>query len=154
MNKLKALLVNLKAKKLTVAAAESCSGGYLSYLLTKIPGSSKVFQGGIVVYSLKAKNKFFKIPPFLLKKTKGVSAQIAETLAKGVRKMLATDIGLSIVGFAGPKGVNIGLVYITIADKTGASSKKFIIKGTRDIVRKKASLLAINLLYKRLNSKH
>ena len=153
MAKLENLITFLKAKKITVAAAESASGGYLSYLLTKIPGSSKVFKGSIVVYSLEAKNKFFKIPFPLLKKTRGVSKEVAILLAKGVRKLFKTDLGLSIVGFAGP-GIKQGTVFFSIADKKDVIVKKLIIKGSRDYVRKTASLAVIDLLYKKLNSKH
>ncbi|MEI8349212.1 MAG: CinA family protein [Candidatus Omnitrophota bacterium] len=148
------LIVTLKNKGLTLAAAESCSAGYLSYLVTKIPGSSKVFRGGIIVYSLKAKEKFFKIPYPLLEKTQGVSGNVAKTLALGIRTIFDSDIGVSIVGFAGPqtiKGVKAGTVYIAIAYAGTVKIKKIVIKGSRDTVRKKASLLAIDLLYKKLN---
>jgi nicotinamide-nucleotide amidase len=150
MQALENLIFILKTKKLTLAAAESCSGGYLSYLLTKTTGSSKVFKGGIVTYSLEAKNKFCKIPHPLLHKTQGVSKQVAELLAKGARKLFKSDIGVSIVGFAGPKGKKVGLVYIAVADKTSVISKKMVIKGNRDTVRKKASMTAIKLLYRRV----
>ncbi|MDP2923663.1 MAG: CinA family protein [Candidatus Omnitrophota bacterium] len=156
MNTLKNLIAILKNKKKSLAVAESCSGGYLSYLLTKIPGSSKVFKGSIVVYSLEAKNKFFKIPLPLLKKTQGVSNEIALLLAKRVKKVFNSDIGVSLVGFAGPetkKGIKAGTVYITVANRAGVISKKMVIKGSRDTVRKKASLFAINLLYKVASSK-
>jgi PncC family amidohydrolase len=86
----------------TVATAESASAGYHSYLLTKTPGSSKVFKGGIIVYSLESKHKFFNISPSLLRKTQGVSEEISLILAKKVRSLYSVDIGLSIVGFAGP----------------------------------------------------
>jgi len=155
MKKLEKLIVALEERKLTIATAESCSGGYACYLLTKIPGSSKIFKGGVVVYSLETKNKFFNIPYPLLKKTQGVSEEIALILAKKVRKKFAADIGSSIVGFAGPKakrGVEAGTVFVGIADKQGAITKKVIIKGNRDMVRKKASYLLINLIYKRLQA--
>jgi PncC family amidohydrolase len=154
MKTLQKLITSLKHKKLSLAAVESCSGGYLSYLLTKIPGSSKIFKGGIVAYSLEAKNKFFKIPLPLLKKTQGVSSQVALLLAKRVRKIFNCDIGMSLVGFAGPEvkmGKKVGTVFIGIADKKGIMVKKVIIKGDRDFVRKKASLKAIELIYKKLN---
>ena len=130
IKKLKKLIDTLKEKKQTLALAESCSGGYASYLLTKIPGVSEVFMGSVVVYSLEAKNKLFNIPSSLLEKTQGVSKEVALKLATEVRKKLNANIGASIVGFAGPK------------------TKKIIIKGTRDVVRKKASAHLIELIYK------
>ncbi|MFA5272210.1 MAG: CinA family protein [Candidatus Omnitrophota bacterium] len=153
MNKLKNLIGLLKTKKISLAAAESCSGGYLSYLLTKIPGSSMVFKGSVVTYSLEAKNKFFKIPFPLLKKTEGVSEDVAVLLAKGARKSFKASMGLSVVGFAGPgtqPGVNQGTVFFAVADKNGIIAKKAVIKGSRDYVRKKVSFMVIDLLYKRL----
>lgn len=149
MNSLDKLIALLKKKKMTIAVAESCSGGYLSYLLTKIPGSSQAFKGGFIPYSLEAKNKFFKIPLSLLKETQGVSKEIAILLAKKVRGLLKTDIGASLVGFAGPetkRGIKIGTVYIAVTDKTKTIVRKVTLKGNRDTVRKKASLLLIDLL--------
>lgn len=153
MVELRRLIHTLQKNKLTIAVAESCTGGYLSYILTKIPGSSKVFKGGIVAYSLKIKNKFFSIPFSLLKTTQGVSKEIALILAKRVRKLFSADIGASIVGFAGPKtkkGTKVGTVFMSVADKRGKEVKKIIIKGNRDVVRKKASYLLVKLIYKRL----
>lgn len=152
MRSLANLISILKTKNLTVDTAESCSRGYLSYLLTKTAGSSKVFKGGIIVYSLEAKNKFFKIPYPLLRKTQGVSSEISKTLALGARKIFKTDIGASILGFAGPEGKKVGLVYIAVANKTGVICKKMVIKGSRDTVRKKTSFLAIKLIYNKVVS--
>lgn len=154
MKTLKKLIAILKKKKLSVALAESCSGGYASYLLTKLSGSSKVFKGGIIVYTLEAKNKFFKIPFKSLKKTQGVSKDIALVLAKKVRQKLNADIGGSLVGFAGPKtkkGIKVGTVLMSVADKKGILIKKVVIKGSRDRVRKNASKMLINLIYERIN---
>jgi len=153
------LIVTLKEKGKTLALAESCSGGYASYLLTKIPGASKVFKGAVVVYSLDTKNKLFKIPFSLLKKTQGVSKEIALKLAIRVRKKLNADIGASIVGFASPersrragpetkKGIKVGTIFIAYSSKNKEEVKKIIIKGSRDSVRKKASAHLINLIYK------
>jgi nicotinamide-nucleotide amidase len=154
MKILKKLVAALKRRKLTIALAESCSGGYASYLLTKVPGSSKIFKGSLVVYSLEIKNKFFNIPKGLLEKTQGVSEDIAITLTKKVRKKINADIGGSIVGFAGPetkKGVRTGTIYIGFADRNTSLVKKYLVKGGRDIVRKEAAKLLIDLIYKRIN---
>jgi len=149
--KVKKLIITLKEKGKTLALAESCSGGYASYLLTKIPGASLVFKGAAVVYSLEAKNKLFKIPSSLLKKTRGVSKEVALKLAVRVRKKFNSDIGASIVGFAGPgikKGTKTGTTFIAYSSKNKKEAKKIIIKGSRDIVRKKASARLIDLIYK------
>ena len=152
MNKLTKLINSLAKKKLTLAVAESCTGGYASYLLTKTPGSSKVFKGGAITYSLDAKEKLFKISPSLLKKTQGVSKEVAGLLAKGVRKKINANIGAAIVGFAGPrakKGVTVGTIFIAIYYKNNLMIEEAIIKGSRDSIRRKASSLLVNLLYER-----
>ncbi|MBN3040705.1 MAG: CinA family protein [Candidatus Omnitrophica bacterium] len=144
----------LKKRKLTLAAAESASAGFFSYILTKTAGSSKVFKGGLIVYSLQAKNKFFKLPLTTLQKTQGVSADIALFLAKKVKKLFNADIGVSIVGFAGPaakKGVKVGTVYIALAFKKISLSEKLFIKGSRDAIRRKASLKLIELISNQLS---
>ena len=153
MQKLKKVIHTLQKRKLTIAAAESCTGGYLSYLLTKIPGSSKVFKGSIIAYSLESKNKFFKISSSLLKRTQGVSEEISLILAKKVKKIFRTSIGISVVGFAGPKtkkGIKVGTIFMSIADKKGTETKKLIIKGNRDTIRKKASQYLIKLIHERI----
>jgi len=153
MRNLKKLINKLKDKKLKISVVESCSGGYLSYLLTKIPNSSKVFKGSIVAYTLEIKNKFFKIPFSILEKTEGVSKEIALLLAKKVKKIFNTDISVSIVGFAGPsarKGIKAGTVYIGFCYKNYSEVKKIFIKGNRDKVRKQASNFAVDLIYKNI----
>jgi len=148
MTVLKKLIAALKKQKKSLALAESCSGGYASYLLTKIPGASAVFKGAIITYSLETKNKFFKVPSPLLTKTKGVSKEVALKLAAGVRKKFNADIGASIVGFAGPKpSRRTGTIFIAFSDKNKEKVRKIIIKGNRDTVRKKASHLLIKLIY-------
>ncbi|MCF7907861.1 MAG: CinA family protein [Candidatus Omnitrophica bacterium] len=151
MDQLKKLTTSLAKNKLTLALAESASGGYASYLLTKTPGASKVFKGSLVVYSLDTKNKLFKIPKSTLKKTQGVSNNIAVKLAKGVRKKLESDIGASLVGFAGPKSkkdTKTGTIFIAISYKNTLLSRKLILKGSRDQIRKKAANILIAELAK------
>lgn len=151
---IKRLIQKLRAKSLTLSAAESCTGGYLSYLLTQTPGSSHVFKGAVVVYSLQAKQQFFSLPKTLLKTTQGVSGQVARLLAQNCRKSFKTDIAISIVGVAGPESVKNfkpGTVFIAITTSKKTIVKKFIFKGTRDMVRKAAAKQAIGLLCGRLS---
>ncbi|MCM8786675.1 MAG: CinA family protein [Candidatus Omnitrophica bacterium] len=155
MEILKNLISFCKSKKITISCAESCSGGYLSYLLTKVAGSSQVFKGSIIAYSLEAKNKFFGIKKSLLKKNQGVSKKIALFLAKNIRLLFNTDIGCSIVGFAGPTSKNkvkIGTVFIAVSNKYKTIAKKEIIEGGRDYVRKKVSLDALKMIFEILKS--
>ncbi len=153
MAKLKNLVFYLRVKKLSLSSAESVTGGYLSYLLTKIPGSSKIFKGGFIVYSPQSKNKLMRIPVSLLKKTDGVSEKVSALLAKRTKKIFNTDLAVSLVGFAStpcPKDVKKGTVFISVADKYGVISKKIIINGSRDYVRKKAGDAAIELICKKI----
>lgn len=153
MKLLKRFITALETKALTISLAESCTGGYASYLITRIPGSSKVFKGGIIVYSLFAKNKLLNLPRSILNETKGVSKEVCVKLAKNVRKTLKSDIGASVVGFAGPdikRSIKTGTVYIAVADRKTTKTRKFIIKGSRDLVRKKASYMLIEMIYKHI----
>ncbi|RLB76221.1 MAG: competence/damage-inducible protein A, partial [Deltaproteobacteria bacterium] len=138
---------------LTISVAESCTGGYTSYLLTKIPGSSKVFKSGVVVYSLDAKSKLFGISRTLLKETEGVSKKTACLLSQKVRKKFNTDIGASVVGFAGPyakKGIRKGTVFLSVSYSRETIVKKIIIDAPRDTVRRKAAKSLIELIYRQV----
>jgi nicotinamide-nucleotide amidase len=155
VDKLKKLVKKLDERKLTLSLAESITGGYASYLLTKIPGASKIFKGGYVVYSLDTKEKLFKVKASLLRKTQGVSAQIASLLAAKVRVQLNSDIGSAIVGFAGPttgKGVKLGTVYLAVNYKNKTEVKKIILNGSRDNIRKKAAQLLVDFIYEKVVS--
>lgn len=145
------LIAALKEKHLTLALVESVTAGYVCYLVTTVAGASAVFKGGLVAYSLDAKHNFFKIGRQHLKKTQAVSADIALILAKKIRRLMKADIGGSVVGFAGPtakKAIAVGTIYYAVATAKGAVVKKDIIEGGRDAVRKKASRLLIDLLYR------
>lgn len=153
MTKLEKTITVLKEKNLSIALAESCSGGYASYLLTKIPGSSKIFKGSIVVYSLEIKSKLFGIPESELKKTQGVSKETAVVLAKKVRHKFKSSLGASIVGFAGPnakKGVKVGTIYISLCDGHSIINKKYLLKGPRNIIQKKSGNKLIDLIYEKI----
>ena len=156
MEKLKNVVTILRKENISIALAESCSGGYASYLLTKFPGASLFFKGAIVTYSLDSKNTFFKVNPTLLKRTQGVSKEVSVILAKGVRKKFKADIGASIVGFAGPKAKNkssLGTIFISVVKGQNLTCKRLVLKGTRDAIRKKASTQLISLIYKCLHKR-
>ena len=107
-------------KKLTIAVAESCTGGLISHKLTQIPGSSEYFNRGVVAYSNEAKMEILKVPRQTIEKHGAVSRETAQAMAVGVRKISETEIGLSVTGIAGPRGGTpdkpVGLVYIAYAD--------------------------------------
>jgi len=94
----------LKSKKLKVSVAESCTGGMLGEMITRIPGSSKYFQGGVISYNARVKEDLLKVPPEAIRKYGEVSRQVAKLMAEGVRRCFHSDIGISITGIAGPRG--------------------------------------------------
>jgi nicotinamide-nucleotide amidase len=138
----------------TLAVAESCTGGLIAERLTDVPGSSKYFIEGVVAYSNEAKTRALDVKPKLLLEHGAVSGEVAEAMAKGIRKRAGTDFGLSVTGIAGPGGGSedkpVGLVYIALADDVQTKSRKLQIPGDRQLVRWRASQAALDLLRRRL----
>ncbi|SNY39617.1 nicotinamide-nucleotide amidase [Orenia metallireducens] len=144
----------LWARKLTIATAESCTGGLIGDRLTSVAGSSAYFERGVISYNNQAKVDLLKVKESTLKKYGAVSSQTAEEMAKGVRDLAKTDIGISTTGIAGPGGGSIekpvGLVYMAIADKNGVESYKYQFNGSRGKVKYMTSQVILNLLRKKL----
>ncbi len=134
----------------TLAVAESCTAGMLGMHITRVPGSSSYFMGGILCYSNEAKMELCGVPPQLLEKHGAVSAEVAEAMACGVRQTLHSDIGLSITGIAGPGGGSpekpVGLVYIGLSDGRHAESRHRIMPGDRESIRERSTYLALSWL--------
>ncbi|MBU3733888.1 MAG: CinA family protein [Candidatus Fonsibacter sp.] len=128
-NQLKNLTTKLKKNKIKVAVAESCTGGLISYNLTKIPGASKFFMVGIVSYSNISKLDLLKVRKKTLTKYGAVSAEICKEMCNNLLKISKTNIAISVTGIAGPDGGTkkkpIGLVYIGICSKNKFEIKKF-----------------------------
>lgn len=108
----------LKRKRLTVAVAESCTGGLVGTILSERSGSSDYFQGGMIVYSNEAKTTLADVPPQLIHSHGAVSQVVAAALARGARERLGAKIGLGVTGIAGPTGATpgkpVGLVYVAV----------------------------------------
>ena len=128
-NQLKKLTAKLKKNKIKVAVAESCTGGLISYNLTKIPGASKFFMVGIVSYSNISKLNLLKVRQKTLTKYGAVSAEICKEMCNNLLKISKTNIAISVTGIAGPDGGTkkkpIGLVYVGICSKNKFEIKKF-----------------------------
>ena len=128
-NQLKNLTTLLKKKRIKVAIAESCTGGLISYNLTKTPGASKYFMMGVVSYSNKSKIDFLKVKQKTLTKFGAVSAETCKEMCKNLLKTSKTNIAISVTGIAGPDGGTkkkpIGLVYIGICSKKKLEIIKF-----------------------------
>jgi nicotinamide-nucleotide amidase len=134
----------------TIAVAESCTAGMLGMHLTRVPGSSDYFMGGIQCYSDAAKIELCGVPAEVIQKHGAVSAEVAQALAIGVRKALHASIGLSITGIAGPGGGSpekpVGLVYIGISDRVRTENRHRIMPGDRESIRERSTYLALSWL--------
>jgi len=143
----------LKTKK-TLSIAESCTGGLLSSRITNIPGSSRYFKTGVIVYSDSSKNELLDIPSETIKRNGAVSKKVALLLSKNIRILAKSDIGIGISGIAGPGGGTkkkpVGLVYIALSTKTKNICKKFRFLGQRGIIKYKATQAALDMLRKSL----
>ena len=133
MSKIAKNLVNLlKKKKLTLAVAESCTGGLLSSSITAISGSSKIFSLGFITYSNKSKNEILKVPNKIIKKYGAVSIQCCLSMVNNLSKISKSNISISITGIAGPGGGSkskpVGLVYIGLKKGNKVKAQKYIIK--------------------------
>lgn len=122
----------LAQKGLTLALAESCTGGFISNSITDIPGASKFFKGGITAYSNDVKTSFLGVSKGLIKEYGAVSREVAISMAKGAKRVLRSDIAVSITGIAGPSGGTkkkpIGLAYIAFSSSKKELSRKVLLK--------------------------
>jgi len=147
VNQIQKLLIK---KQKTLAVAESCTGGLTSTLLTQFSGSSQYFILGVVAYNNRVKEYILKIPHSVIVKSGAVSKEVAGLMAKNIRKIAKTDFGISITGIAGPTGATpqkpVGTVFIAATSENKNISKKFLFKGSRNAIRKKSALKALELL--------
>jgi nicotinamide-nucleotide amidase len=132
----------LRQQELTLAVAESCTGGLLASRFTDIPGSSKVFLGGVVCYTNDAKVQILDIPETLLAQHGAVSPETAVAMATGVGECLGSDYALSVTGFAGPGGGDeanpVGTVYLGLDTPDDSWARKVYFPGQRAQVRTQA----------------
>jgi len=146
----------LAQRGLTLALAESCTGGLIGHRLTQVPGSSAYFDRGVICYSNAAKTDLLGVSRGLLARHGAVSAEVARAMAEGVRMRSHTQIGLSVTGVAGPGGGSerkpVGLVYIGLDARGGRGtrttpiSKEFRFHGDRATIKSRAAQAALNLL--------
>lgn len=140
----------LARNKKTLAVAESCTGGVLAKLLTDIPGASRYFMYGWVVYSNQAKISELGVPADLIERYGAVSEQVAEAMAQGARKKAGTDFAIATTGIAGPAGGSeqkpVGLVYVTVDSDGGCETERYLFSHDRDFIRLRAAQTALNML--------
>jgi nicotinamide-nucleotide amidase len=124
---------------LTLALAESCTGGMIAQRITAVPGSSRYFLEGAVTYSNAAKVRQLGVNSDLLVEKGAVSSEVASAMAKGVRQVSGSDLGLAITGIAGPDGGTedkpVGTVFISLSAPDGCWTKRFQFSGSRDEIR-------------------
>jgi len=135
---------------LTLALAESCTGGMIAQMITSISGSSRYFLEGAVTYSNAAKTRQLGVDAALLMEKGAVSSEVAAAMAKGVRQAAGSDLGLAVTGIAGPEGGTddkpVGTVFISLAAPDGCWTKRFQFSGSRDEIRTITAWTALDWL--------
>ena len=146
------IINKLSREEFTISLAESCTGGLLGKMFTDIPGSSKIFKGGIIAYSNSIKETQLNIPKEKIEKYGAVSSEVAIDMARNVKNIFKSKIGLSITGISGPGGdsndKDIGLVFIAIAFKNECLYKEINFNLNRDLNRKSSCYAALNMIRK------
>lgn len=140
----------LRRQSLTLAVAESCTGGFLGAAITAVPGSSNYFLGGVIAYHNRLKKKLLGVPATTLRRCGAVSAETAAAMAKGVRKVTSARVGLAVTGIAGPGGGSpqkpVGLVFIGLDSRRVRRVESFLFSGSRAEIRNQAVEKALFLL--------
>jgi nicotinamide-nucleotide amidase len=144
----------LRDKKKTVSTAESCTGGYISHLLTKEAGSSDYYIGSVISYAYEIKETELGVPHDVIVKYGAVSKQVVEQMAKAIREKYKTDYSISASGIAGPSGGTeekpVGTVWVALATPTKVISEKFLFGNNRERNIQKTADAALNMLKKEL----
>jgi PncC family amidohydrolase len=140
----------------TLAVAESCTGGLLGHRITNVSGSSSYFRGGVISYSNEVKESILGVPEETLIEHGAVSEETAQAMAQGARRLLGTDVALSVTGIAGPTGGTtekpVGLVYVGLAAEGADLWEKHIWQGDRAQNKEQSAEAALKLLLKYLTS--
>ena len=141
-----------RERGLTLATAESCTGGLVAARLTSVPGSSDVFLGGVVSYANEVKSSALGVPAEVLESFGAVSAETAAAMASGARERLGADLAVSVTGIAGPGGGSaekpVGLVYLHASGVGADRAADFVAPGDRETVRTRAAVAALHLVRK------
>lgn len=144
------LLRRLKNAGVTVATAESCTGGNIAHMITSVPGASNYFLGGVVAYSNEVKKSVLGVSAQDLEQYGAVSEQVARQMAQGVRKALGADYAVATTGIAGPDGGTkekpVGTIWMSVAGPKGTVAEKMLISHTRERNIGRGSVHAIQLL--------
>jgi len=150
-----AIVDRIAARGETLGCAESITGGAIAEAIVRVPGASRCFLGGIVAYDNAVKEALLDVPHAALAAHGAVSAEVAEAMARGACERLGTTFALATTGIAGPTGATegkpVGLVYIALAERGGSVDvRRITLPGSRDEVRNRALMFALNMLWRRL----
>jgi nicotinamide-nucleotide amidase len=144
----------LARRKLSIAVAESCTGGLIGHRLTNVPGSSAYMKGGVIAYSNEVKERQLGVPREVLHEHGAVSEESAIAMAEGVRRLLAADIGLAVTGIAGPDGGSadkpVGTVCFAMSSSNGAYKRRYQLWGNREWVKLLSSQVALDWVRRHL----
>ncbi len=144
----------LQMRGQTLSIAESCTGGMVSQRITSVPGSSRHFLGGAVVYDNSLKSSLADVPPLMIAEHGAVSRQVAEALAEGIRKRCKSSLGVGVTGIAGPAGGTeekpVGLVFHAVSDGKSTDVIERHFPGDRDLIRQWATTQALDMIRRKL----
>ena len=148
------LHARLRERALTLATAESCTGGLLGHVLTEVPGASDTYVGGVVSYSDAVKREQLGVPAATLEKHGAVSAQTSVAMAEGARRAYGASLAVAVTGIAGPGGGTaskpVGLTYVAVADQTGHDVRRFVWQGDRGANKRDSVAAALDFVLERL----
>lgn len=144
------------AKSLTLALAESCTGGLIAHRLTNVPGISRVFMGGAVSYANSAKTSLVMVPAETIEAEGAVSEEVACAMAEGIRSCLNTDLAIAVTGIAGPGGGTadkpVGTVWLAAVVPGGRKAVRKLFHGDREEIKAQTADAALSLMLEMLES--
>lgn len=145
----------LRSRSMTLAAAESCTGGMLGEMITNIPGSSDYFLGSVVCYSNLAKERLLGVDPERIRRLGAVSSEVAEQMAGGAREALGASVAVSTTGIAGPGGGTeekpVGTVFLGLATARECRSRKLVLPGNREAIRLRTCILSLDWIRREIS---
>lgn len=145
-----------RERGVTLAVAESCTGGLIGQRLTALPGSSAYLRGGVIAYHNDVKADVLQVPCALLATHGAVSEPVARAMAEGVRRLAQADYGIAVTGIAGPDGGTpekpVGLVFIAVAGARGTEARPLRLGGGREVIRESSATLALDLLRRTIDN--
>jgi competence/damage-inducible protein CinA-like protein len=152
------VLDRCRERRLTLATAESCTGGMVAARLTAVPGASDVYVGSIVAYANEVKEKSLGVSVDVLEAHGAVSSEAAAAMARGLRERLGADVAVAVTGVAGPAGGSsekpVGLVFAHAVGPDGEKSVRSELPGDRDMIRGRATAASLHLVRRLLESRH